>query len=59
MIRKAISTLVMGLLPVIALAQAPEVREPSSEDDIRAALFGGVPGDRWKEGLLLRLTTCP
>lgn len=26
--------------------------EFSSEEDIRAALFGGVPGDRWKEGLL-------
>jgi len=32
--------------------QAPAVQEPSSEEDIRAALFGGVPGDRWKEGLL-------
>ena len=24
----------------------------SSEEAIRAALFGGVPGDKWKEGLL-------
>ncbi len=37
---------------VSAPAQAPPVQEPSSEEDIRAALFGGVPGDRWKEGLL-------
>ncbi len=33
-------------------AQAPPVQKLSSEEDIRAALFGGVPGDRWKEGLL-------
>ncbi len=33
-------------------AQAPPVQKPSSEEDIRAALFGGVPGDRWKEGLM-------
>lgn len=26
--------------------------QPSSEEEIRAALFGGVPGDKWKEGLL-------
>ena len=28
------------------------VQEPSSVEEIRAALFGGVPGDKWKEGLL-------
>ena len=33
-------------------AQAPPVQEVSSEEEIRAALFGGVPMDRWKEGLL-------
>ena len=27
-------------------------QEPSSEADIKAALFGGVPDGRWKEGLL-------
>jgi ribonuclease BN (tRNA processing enzyme) len=36
----------------LALAQAPPVQTPSSEAEIKAALFGGVPGDRWKEGLL-------
>ncbi len=30
----------------------PEVGQPSSVEDMKAALFGGVPGDRWKEGLL-------
>ena len=30
----------------------PAQSDPSSVEDIRAALFGGVPGDRWKEGLL-------
>ncbi|MEX0283265.1 MAG: guanitoxin biosynthesis MBL fold metallo-hydrolase GntH [Paracoccaceae bacterium] len=45
----------LSLLPVAALAQTPtpaDVGEPSTVEDIRAALFGGVPGDRWKEGLL-------
>jgi ribonuclease Z len=31
---------------------APPVQSPSSEEDIKAALFGGVPMGRWKEGLL-------
>lgn len=38
-----------------ARAELPKpvpVQEPSSVEDIRAALFGGVPGDQWKEGLL-------
>ena len=35
-----------------AQAEAPPVQKPSSVEDIKAALFGGVPGDRWKEGLL-------
>ena len=40
-----------------ALAEPPRtvpVQDVSSEEEIRAALFGGVPMDRWKEGLLLR-----
>ncbi len=35
-----------------AFAAAPPIQEPSSKEDIQAALSGGVPGDRWKEGLL-------
>lgn len=38
-----------------AFAEQPQpipVADPSSVENIRAALFGGVPGDRWKEGLL-------
>ncbi len=34
------------------VAEPPAVQAPSSEDEIRAALFGGVPMERWKEGLL-------
>ncbi|MBE1283483.1 MAG: MBL fold metallo-hydrolase [Rhodobacteraceae bacterium] len=52
---KHLSAAVLSLLPIAGLAQTPvpaEVGEPSSVEDIRAALFGGVPGDRWKEGLL-------
>ena len=49
-------TFILGLsLSVpIALAQwaAPDKQEPSSQEDIKAALSGGVPGGRWKEGLM-------
>ena len=55
-IRKtAVACLTAGALMLSAgLAQAgpPPVQEPSSVEDIKAALFGGVPGDKWKEGLL-------
>jgi len=36
----------------VGRAEPPPVQKPSSVEDIKAALFGGVPGDRWKEGLL-------
>ena len=42
----------MVLVSGSALAEPPAKQTPSSEEDIRAALFGGVPRDRWKEGLL-------
>jgi hypothetical protein len=52
-ITKAIVFSAALLLPAhLALAQAPPKQASSSEADIKAALFGGVPGDRWKEGLL-------
>ena len=35
-----------------AFAEQVPVQEPSSEEDIKSALTGGVPGGRWKEGLL-------
>lgn len=44
--------LALPLLAGLAFAEPPAVQTPSSEEDIRNALFGGVPGDRWKEGLL-------
>ena len=34
------------------LYESPPVQEPSSAEDIKAALTGGVPLGRWKEGLL-------
>ena len=53
-LRTTLTASVMGLsmLAANALADAPPVQKPSSVEDIKAALFGGVPGDRWKEGLL-------
>ena len=45
-------TMMSVLLGASAFAQAPPKQTPSSEEDIKAALFGGVPMDRWKEGLL-------
>ena len=41
-----------SLMAAPAFAQVPPIQEPSSQEDIMAALSGGVPGDRWKEGLL-------
>lgn len=35
-----------------ALAAPPEVKKPSSHEEIEAVLTGGVPMGRWKEGLL-------
>ena len=42
----------LTLTGTTATAQAPPKQEPSSEADMRAALTGGVPGGRWKEGLM-------
>lgn len=45
----------LALAPLTSSAQTPTpppVGEPSTVEDMRAALFGGVPNDRWKEGLL-------
>ena len=36
----------------VAIAEPPPVQDVSSEQDIKAALTGGVPMNRWKEGLL-------
>lgn len=44
-------TAVMALTSSLASAEAPPVQPPSSEEDIRNALTGGVPAGRWKEGL--------
>ena len=34
------------------VSNGQEVQPPSSEEEINKALTGGVPMDRWKEGLL-------
>jgi len=44
--------MMLTLTTCVALAAPPAKQTPSSEQDIKAALSGGVPGDRWKEGLL-------
>ena len=44
--------LIVGLSVSNLQAQAPEVQQTSSEADMQAALSGGVPGGRWKEGLM-------
>ena len=52
---KRIRTALAALLTAgaaLSFAQVPAVQEPSSEEDINAALSGGVPMGRWKEGLL-------
>ena len=43
----------MALYSLSASAQwaMPEVQEPSSPEDIKKALSGGIPAGRWKEGL--------
>ena len=52
-LRDCLATATVGIaMSAGALADAPPVQEPSSVEEIKAALFGGVPGDRWKEGLL-------
>ena len=51
---RTISVLTAIVLAASLTAQAgsPPVQEPSSTEDITAALSGGVPMGRWKEGLL-------
>jgi len=53
------SIIVLTLLLVVcffltssSFAEPVPVQKPSSEKDIKAALSGGVPLGRWKEGLL-------
>ncbi|SMP13536.1 MBL fold metallo-hydrolase [Shimia sagamensis] len=45
------ATLASSLLFDAALAEPPPIQEPSTPEDIQAALTGGVPMGRWKEGL--------
>jgi len=48
----ALVTLILCFIAGNATSAPPPVQTPSSEAEIGAALTGGVPGDRWKEGLL-------
>jgi hypothetical protein len=48
----AVCATVFFSLSASAQWAVPEVQEPSSEADVKAALTGGVPSGRWKEGLL-------
>jgi ribonuclease BN (tRNA processing enzyme) len=45
-------TAIVATLALSVQAAPPPVQDPSSEADIKAALTGGVPMGRWKEGLL-------
>ena len=49
--KTALTSLVLAA-SVTSFAAPPPVQEPSSQEDIKAALSGGVPMGRWKEGLL-------
>ncbi len=53
-LKACFTTCVITMFSLSASAQwaAPDVQEPSSEADMKAALSGGVPMGRWKEGLL-------
>ncbi|WP_170480736.1 guanitoxin biosynthesis MBL fold metallo-hydrolase GntH [Ruegeria arenilitoris] len=55
MILKRLCAMALAAFPTIVQTQTPTpppVAETSTVEDMRAALFGGVPGERWKEGLL-------
>ncbi|MCE2572887.1 guanitoxin biosynthesis MBL fold metallo-hydrolase GntH [Motilimonas eburnea] len=54
LISKTIKTALLSALSIstVAIAAAPPASTPSTEMEVKAALFGGVPGGRWKEGLL-------
>ena len=45
-------TAAAALTTSVTFAQVPPIQEPSSTEDIMSVLTGGVPGGRWKEGLL-------
>ncbi|MGA3318140.1 MAG: guanitoxin biosynthesis MBL fold metallo-hydrolase GntH [Candidatus Korobacteraceae bacterium] len=48
------AVLVFVFIAFFGLTIASAQEQPSSEADIKAALFGGVPMGRWKEGLLFQ-----
>ncbi len=52
LLKSIVIILTIILAGSFAIAQPPPIQEPSSEADMKAALSGGVPMGRWKEGLL-------
>ena len=50
-LRTALTSLLLTA-SVTSFAEPPPVQDPSSPEEIKAALSGGVPMGRWKEGLL-------
>ena len=52
MLIKIFPILFLGLFLITDFGYSQELQTPSSEEDIKAALTGGVPMGRWKEGLL-------
>jgi len=50
--RVFLTLIVVATVAGAAIAKAPPRQEPSSNEEIEAALAGGVPMGRWNEGLL-------
>ena len=48
----AAGSLLIAVNVLAEQAQPVPVHDESTVEDIKAALFGGVPGDQWKDGLL-------
>ena len=49
-LRTALTSLLLTA-SVTSFAEPPPVQDPSSPEEIKAALSGGVPMGRWKEGV--------
>ncbi len=49
MLKKLFPIILLGVFLIADFGYSQELQTPSSEEDIKAALFGGVPMGRWKE----------
>ncbi len=53
MLKKIIPIILLGVFLIADCGYSQEVQTPSSEEDIKAALTGGVPMGRWKGRIAL------